>query len=112
MNEELEKQKRYYELMLEGTRGKFSVLLYISSLTAALLVIGSSGEGLFPLNNLTRFIISVLLILMVYCVDVYLFQMTKLSSEASRKLLGEDKYPVLNFPDTIKFLLFGHAFWT
>lgn len=64
MNEELE--KRCYELMLEGIRGKFSVLLYISSLTAALLVIGSFGGGLFPLNNLVRFIISVLLILMVF----------------------------------------------
>ncbi|MBI2096693.1 MAG: hypothetical protein HYT40_00840 [Candidatus Sungbacteria bacterium] len=107
MDTEQEKKKFYYELMLEGTRGKFSTLLYISSLTAALLVIGSFDGNLFPLNNLVRFIISVLLVLMVYCVEVYLSQVTKLSSDAAKELFGENRYPVLTRLEAIKFLLTG-----
>ena len=107
MNLEEEKKKIFYQLMLEGTRGKFSVLLYISSLTATLLIIGSFGNSLFPLNNLVRFIISVLLVLMVYSLEVYLSQMTKLTSDAAQELLGKDKYPILNFFEAIKFLLIG-----
>ena len=107
MNTENEKQKILFELMLEGTRGKFSVLLYISSLTAALLVIGSLGP-LFPLNNLVRFIISILLILMVYSLEVYLSEVTKLTSDAAKEFFGEGKYPVLNSIETIMFLFTGY----
>ena len=107
MSTENEKQRIYFELMLEGTRGKFSVLLYISSLTAALLVIGSLG-ALFPLSNLVRSIISILLILMVYSLEVYLSEVTKLTSDAAKELFGGGKYPVLNFCETIKFLFTGY----
>jgi len=108
MNPEEEKERILYQLMLEGTKAKFSVLLYISSLTAALLVIGSFGDGLFPLNNLVRFIMSVLLALMVYSLNVYLSQVTKLTSDAAQELFGKDKYPILNPLEAIKFLLTGY----
>jgi len=103
-----EKKEILYQLLLEGTRGKFSVLLYISSLTAALLVIGSFGDALFHLNNLVRFIISVLLILMVYSLQVYLSQVTILTSDVAQELFGRDKYPKLNLLGTLKFLLTGY----
>ena len=107
MSTENEKQK-IDELLLEGIRGKFSVLLYISSLTAALLVIGSFGGGLFPLDDLVRSIVSILLFLMVYSLEVYLSAVTKLTSDAAKELFGEGKYPVLNSIETIMFLFTGY----
>ncbi len=111
MDKEYEKKKLYFELVREGIKDKFSTLLYVSSLTAALLVIGSFNDNLFPLNNLVRVILSALLILMVLCLWVYLNETTKMTRSAYGKLSEitghNDLYTPLTFWGSIKFLLFA-----
>jgi hypothetical protein len=113
MDLEYEKKKLYLDLIREGIRNKFEILLYISSLTAALLVVASFGGTLFSVGVVVRLIISGLLVLMVLSVQVYMTENTDFTREAYTALyksVGKERdnpYTGLNPFQSLKFLLTG-----
>ena len=105
MNIEHDKDKFFLKLLGEYIGYKFGTLLYISSIMAAFLVIGSFGGNLFPLNNIVRFIISILLILIVFSLSVYFGEINR-GLENIMKELGTP-VPSLGIWSSIKFVLFA-----
>ncbi len=105
MSIEHDKDKFFLKLLGEYIGYKFWTLLYISSIMAALLVIGSFGGNLFPLNNIVRFIISALLILIVFSLSVYFGEINR-GLENIMKELGTP-VPSLGIWSSIKFVLFA-----
>ena len=108
MNNEDKKKEIFFQLMLEGVKGKYSALLQIATFACALLVIGSFNSNLFPLNDIVRFLLTILLILMLWCLDVYLSDVSQLSSDASEALYGKDGYPTLNWLEGMIYLFTGY----
>jgi hypothetical protein len=101
-------RERVYQLMLEGVKGKYTALLQNATFACALLVIGSFNDNLFPLTDLIRVLIIVLLIVVTFCLYIYLAEVTKLSSDASVKLSGKEiGYPAIKMKEALVFLVTG-----
>jgi hypothetical protein len=75
-----------YELLRDAIKDKFEVLPIVAGVAAALLVVGSFSGSLFPLTNLVRFLISILLFVMVASLHVYIGEVHNLIQSAQEAL--------------------------
>jgi hypothetical protein len=110
-NQNNEKFKEYLlNLTIQATRDKFGILPILSGLLIALLALGSAGD-LFLITNTTRYLATILLLLMILSLQIYYSEIIALNTSAMKELnklnsMSHDDVS-LNLKESVWYLLTG-----
>jgi len=102
--------KFYLGLLHTSIHARMGMLPSISALCATLLVLATFNNGLLPLNNIVKMLLSVLLVIIPIALFFYNSQLKK-EQNSYIKTLGESVASTLNdkivgyFPDFVIYLI-------
>jgi len=107
--------KTYVDLVYDAVSHRMQMLPAISALAATLLVVATFNDKLISLNNLVRFLISILLLIIPISLFAYNYDLKKSqikNQQYLERLFNEDLTPQnITIPDKVTTLLPDILVW-